>query len=147
MSTSIAITGQVRRWVQILLRLLVVTITLYPAIRKFTEYSYRVGEFQSYGIPWPELTVPLTGVIELAAIVSIAFGIAGRLGAGALLVTMVVAIVSAGPSLFTGLVLVASAGNLIVGTGPYSYWDPSPGDLLDTTTAGLSGHARWSGET
>lgn len=121
--------GRLRRAVPVCLRLVVVTITLYPAVRKFTEYSYRVAEFQSYGMPWPELTVPLTGVIELAAIVSITFGVAGRLGAGALVVGMIVAIVAAGPNPFNLLVLVASAGLCLLGTGPYSYWNLSVAGL------------------
>lgn len=131
MSSLPAVTGRVRRGVPILLRILAVTITLYPAIRKFTEYSYRVGEFQSYGMPWPELTVVLTGLIELAAIVSIAFGIAGRLGAGALVVGMSVAIVAAGPNPFSVLVLLASVGLCLLGTGPYSYWNPSVSGFID----------------
>lgn len=147
MSSLPAVTGRVRRGVPILLRLLAVTITLYPAIRKFTEYSYRVSEFQSYGMPWPELTVVLTGLIELAAIVSIAFGIAGRLGAGALAVGMVVAIVAAGPNPFSVLVFLSSVGIYLFGTGPYSYWSPTPGELFESQpTALVPGSASGGGE-
>ena len=60
---------------------------------------------------------------------------------------MVVAVVTAGPSLFSALVVVASAGILVIGTGPYSYWDPPLGNLLKTTTAGLPGQARWSDDS
>lgn len=102
--------SRARPLASILMRVVAVTITLYPAVRKFTEYSHRVGEFRSYGLPWPELAVPLTGIIELVAIV--------------------VAIVAAGPNSFSVLVLLASAGLCLLGTGPYSYWDPTPGDLI-----------------
>ena len=57
------------RWLPVLLRVLVVTVTAYPALRKFLEYSYRVEQFRAYGMPWPELAVPVTGVVELVAIV------------------------------------------------------------------------------
>lgn len=132
MSTARSLPVRAGRWLPVLFRVLAVTITLYPAIRKFTEYSYRVSEFQSYGMPWPALTVPVTGGIELIAIISIGFGIAGRFGAGALLVGMVIAIIAAGPNPFSILVLLASAGICLLGTGPYSYWSPTLGTGIDT---------------
>lgn len=125
-----ALKRHVGRFLPGILRALAVTITLYPAVRKFTEYSYRVTQFETYGIPWPELAVPVTGVIELVAIVSIGFGIAARLGGGVLAVGMVVAIVAAGPNPFSVLVLLASLGIVLLGTGPYSYWDPSIEELV-----------------
>lgn len=130
MTATDAIQGRLGRWLPIVLRVVAVTITLYPALRKFLEYSYRVQQFRGYGLPWPELAVPLTGVVELLAIVSIGLGFAGRLGASALVVGMVVAIVAAGPNPFSVPVLVASAGIVATGTGPASYWDPTPSDLL-----------------
>lgn len=129
MSDTRSSTRQVGRWLPVVLRIVAVTITLYPALRKFLEYSSRVQQFRAYGMPWPELAVPLSGVVELLAIVSIAAGIAGRLGAGSLLGTMLVAIVAAGPNPFSVTVLVASAGITLLGTGPYSYWDPTPSEL------------------
>lgn len=121
--------------VAVLLRVVVVTLTLYPALRKFFEYSSRVEQFYTYGMPWPEVAVPVTGIIEVGAIVLIGAGIAGRLGAGALVVGMIVAIVAAGPNPFSLLVLAGSVGILLVGTGPYSYWDPTIGDLLTQLTS------------
>ena len=130
MRSANALNKQIRQVFPVILRALAVTITLYPAIRKFAEYSYRVTQFKTYGIPWPELAVPVTGLIELVAIVSIGFGIAGRLGGGALAVGMVVAIVAAGPNPFSVIVLLASLGIVLLGTGPYSYWDLTGAELL-----------------
>jgi len=124
MSSLISSRSQLKTLLPIVLRLVAIIITLYPAVRKFTEYTYRVSQFEAYGIPWPELAVPLAGVIEIAAVVSIAFGIAGRVGAGLLGGTMVVAIGTAGPNPFSVIVLLASVGLIIIGTGPYSYWTP-----------------------
>jgi uncharacterized membrane protein YphA (DoxX/SURF4 family) len=135
----------IARWLPVVLRVIAVTVTLYPAVRKFLEYSYRVQRFASYGIPFPELAVPLSGVVELLAIGSLTIGVAGRLGAGTLVVTMVVAIASAGPNPFSVLVLAASAGIIVTGTGPYSYWDPTLSDLLGVVTTTLSGGPQWSG--
>jgi uncharacterized membrane protein YphA (DoxX/SURF4 family) len=123
-------TNRLQAALAVLLRVIVVTVTLYPAVRKFTEYSYRVAKFEAYGLPWPAFAVPVTGVVEILAIVAVGVGIAGRLGAGALVVGMVVAIVAAGPNPFNVLVLVASVGIVLLGTGPYSYWDPTTRRLL-----------------
>jgi len=129
MSGRRQVVGRFGRWLPVVLRAVAVAVTLYPALRKFLEYSYRVQQFASYGIPAPELAVPLTGAIEIAAICSLAFGVAGRVGGGALVVGMVVAIVAAGPNPFSVIVLLAAAGVVVLGTGPYSYWDPTPSEL------------------
>jgi uncharacterized membrane protein YphA (DoxX/SURF4 family) len=134
MSSLRAVAREPGQLVRLLFRVVAVTVTIYPAFRKFFEYSYRVGEFESYGMPFPELAVPVTGVIEIVAMVSIALGIAGRLGGSALAAGMVVAIVAAGPNPASVLVLLASAGIAALGTGPYSYWDPTFGELVETVT-------------
>lgn len=135
----------IARWLPVVLRVVAVTVTLYPAVRKFLEYSYRVQRFASYGIPFPELAVPVSGIVELLAIGSLTLGVAGRLGAGTLVVTMVIAIASAGPNPFSVLVLAASAGLIVTGTGPYSYWDPTLNDVLSVVTTKVSGGPQWSG--
>lgn len=125
--------GLIGRWLPVIFRLIAVTVTAYPAVRKFLEYSYRVEQFAMYGIPWPEVAVPLTGVIELVAIALIAVGLAGRLGAAMLVVGMIVVAVTAGSNAFSIVVLVACAGILALGTGPYSYWNPTIDDLRKCT--------------
>lgn len=138
---------RVDRLLPVVSRVVAVTVTLYPAVRKFTEYPHRVSQFETYGMPWPELAVPVTGLIELVAIVSIGFGIAGRLGGGALALGMVVAIVAAGPNPFSVLVLLASVGIVLTGTGPYSYWDPTLEEVLAGPRAvSSSTRARGDGE-
>lgn len=135
------------RFLPVLLRVFAVTVTVYPAVRKFFQYSNRVSEFGGYGIPWPEVAVVLAGVVEVFAVVSLAFGIAGRLGAVTLAGTMAVAIVFAGPNPFSTVVLVASLGLCVLGTGPYSMWDPTFGDLADLFDSGrTAGFALTEGE-
>ncbi|MFC7325919.1 DoxX family protein [Halorubrum rutilum] len=132
-----ALDKRFRRLLPVILRVLAVTITLYPAVRKFSEYSYRVTQFEAYGIPLPGLAVLVTGVVEFVAIVLIGFGVGGRIGGSALAFGMIVAIVAAGPNPFSVLVLFASLGIVLLGTGPYSYWDPTVGELLAGLTTGL----------
>jgi len=130
MSSARSLPGWLCPWLPVLFRVVAVTVTVYPAVRKFVEYSPRVERFAAYGMPWPEATVPLTGVVELVAIESIGAGLAGRLGAGMLVVGMLVALVAAGPNPAILLVLVSSVGVALLGTGPYSYWDPTLPELL-----------------
>jgi len=130
--------GRFIRWLPLVLRVLAVTITVYPAIQKFLAYSSQVDEFAAYGIPWPAVAVSLSGVVELVAVVSLAFGIAGRLGAGTLASTMLVAIAAAGPNPWNVLVLLASAGVCLLGTGPYSYWT-LPASTLSGLPARIAG--------
>ncbi len=117
------------RWVPVLCRAVAVALTAYPAARKFLRYSDRVSQFETWGFPVPELAVPFSGVVEIVDIVSLAFGIAGRLGAITLGATMIVALITAGPNVFIGLVLGSSVVVAALGTGPYSYWDPTLADL------------------
>ncbi len=133
MSTSQSRTERVTRWLPVVLRAVAVTIAAYPAVQKFIEYSSQVGQFAAWGVPWPAVAVPLSGVAELFAVVSLAFGIAGRLGGATLAVTMVVAIAAAGPNPFNVVVLLASVGICVLGTGPYSYWNLSVSDLPEVT--------------
>lgn len=146
MTASRSGAGLCARWLPIVLRALVVTVTAYPAIQKFLDYSAQVSEFAAYGVPWPAVAVPLSGVVELLAVVSLAFCVAGRFGAGALASTMVVAIVAAGPNPWNVLILLASIGICILGTGSYSYWSPSVRKLYilpgRTGTAGTSSYFR-----
>jgi uncharacterized membrane protein YphA (DoxX/SURF4 family) len=136
--------GRVRQWLPLVFRAVAVLVALYPAVRKFTAYGARVDAFAAYGVPWPELAVLLTGVIELVAIVSITAGFAGRLGGGALVAGMLVVFVTAGPNPAAVLVLVASVGIVVLGTGPYSSWGPTVGQLLDETgrVTGVTGRPR-----
>lgn len=117
------------RWIPVLCRAAAVALTAYPAARKFLQYSDRVSQFETWGFPFPELAVPFSGVVEVVAIASLAFGIAGRLGAITLGATMIVALVTAGPNVCIGLVLGSSVVVAVLGTGPYSYCDPTLADL------------------
>lgn len=93
------------RWVPVLCRAVAVALTAYPVARKFLQYSDRVSQFETWGFPFPELAVPFSGVVEI------------------------VALVTAGPNVFIGLVLGSSIVVTVLGTGPCSYWDPTLADL------------------
>ncbi|WP_458187305.1 DoxX family protein [Haladaptatus sp. NG-WS-4] len=116
--------AQLRRWLPLVLRALVVVIVAIPAITKFADYAGQVDFFTSLGIPAPGVMVLVVGVVEVASVVMLALGVAGRVAALALTVVMLVAIVTDGANPLNVTVLLASLGILSLGTGPYSLWQP-----------------------
>lgn len=129
MTRAQSVSATVGRWLPAVSRAVAVSLTAYPAARKFLQYADRVEQFTAWGFPLPEAAVLFSGVVEVVAIVSLAFGIAGRFGAFTLGATMVVALLTAGPNVFIGLVLASCVVVIVFGTGPYSYWDPTVAEL------------------
>jgi len=111
-------------WLPVLLRGLVVLILTPPAVSKFLRYSDRAANFAQYGIPAPEITVLLVGVAQLFAVVTIAAGAAGRLGALVTVPVMLTAMAVDAVNVFNALVLVGCVGIVLLGTGTYSVWEP-----------------------
>jgi putative oxidoreductase len=106
-------------------RAVVVLIVAVPAARKFYAYSDRVAQFDAWGIPLPEVAVLAAGTVQVIALLTILLGVGGRFGAAALAVVMTVAMAAAGLDPFNGAVFAAAVVIAVLGTGPYSYWDPS----------------------
>lgn len=121
----------VGRGLTLLFRAVAVLIVFVPAVGKFYQYSHWVAQFESWGLPWPEVAVVASGAVQLAAILLLALGVAGRVGAGSLVVVMTVAIATAGLNVTNAAVLVSSLGIVLLGTGPYSYWDPTASELFE----------------
>lgn len=111
-------------WLPVVLRGIVVLILAPPAVSKFLLYSDRAANFAAYGIPAPEITVLVVGVVQLLAAVSIAVGAAGRLGAVVTVPVMLTAMAVDAVNVFNVLVLVGCVGIVLLGTGNYSLWEP-----------------------
>lgn len=111
-------------WPPVVLRAIVVLILGPSAVGKFVLYSDRAANFAEYGIPAPEITVLLVGVVQLLAVVTILAGAAGRLGALVTIPIMVTAMVVDAPNAGNVLVLTGCVGLVILGTGNYSTWEP-----------------------
>ncbi|WP_435157712.1 DoxX family protein [Haladaptatus sp. DFWS20] len=126
-------TSQLRKWLPLLLRILVAAIVTLPAVGKFLDYGGQVEFFASLGIPAPEILVLVVGTIEAVSVLMLLLGIAGRVAALALVGVMLVAIITAGVNPLNLTVLLASVGILYLGTGPYSLWEPE--DRLWESTA------------
>jgi putative oxidoreductase len=63
---------------------------------KFFDYSKEVDDFRSFEVPWPEVAVPLVGVIELVGGVLLIVGLLVRPAAFVLACNMVGALLTAG---------------------------------------------------
>lgn len=119
-----SVTSQLRKWLPLLLRILIAAIVTLPAVGKFLDYSGQVEFFASLGIPAPEILVLVVGTVEVASVVMLLLGLAGRVAALALVGVMLVAVITAGANPLNLTVLLASVGILYLGTGPYSLWNP-----------------------
>ncbi|WP_327053587.1 DoxX family protein [Halomicrococcus gelatinilyticus] len=119
------------RFLPLVLRAVVAIVVATPATGKFLDYRGQVDFFASLGLPAPELTVVLVGAVEVAALVMLVLGFAGRVAAAALAVVMVVAIATAGVNPLNVVVLLGSLGIVALGTGPYSLWQPED-DVVGT---------------
>lgn len=106
-------------------RALVLWQLTWPALSKFVIYGSRVEHFRhDYGIPFPEVLVPVVGTFETAMVIAALFGIAGRLAAVPMMAIMPVAMTTGGVNEGNIMVFIGSVGILLWGTGPLSLWDP-----------------------
>ncbi len=113
------------RWLPLVFRALVLWQLTWPALSKFVIYGSRVEHFRhDYGIPFPEVMVPVVGTFETAMSVAALFGIAGRLAAVPMMAIMPVAMTTGGVNEGNIMVFIGSVGILLWGTGPLSLWDP-----------------------
>ena len=112
-------------WLPLPFRALVVWQLAGPALSKFVAYGSRVEHFRHhYGIPAPEVLVPIVGSFETLAVVAMVFGAGARLAAVPLVVIMLVAVATAGPSGGNVMVLIGSLAILVLGSGRWSLWQP-----------------------
>lgn len=116
--------GTIGTWLPLVFRVLVVSQLAVPALSKFVNPAGEVRFFSGPGLPSPELLVPLVGAFEVAALVAVLLGAAGRLASPPLVVIMLVAVLAADPNAANMGVLIGSLGVTLLGTGPYSLWTP-----------------------
>ena len=77
----------------VIVRLLVGTVFASEGIQKFLyPDALGAGRFAKIGIPWPQLSAPFVGVVEIVAGALVLAGLLTRLGAVLLLVDILVAI-------------------------------------------------------
>ena len=123
----------------LLIRLMVGGVFLSEGIQKFIyPDALGVGRFLKIGIPYPEITAPFVGLVEVGGGILMLAGLLTRLAALALIVDMLVAILTTKiPILIEGgffkmaheartdyAMLLGSFFLLLAGSGPWSldYW-------------------------
>ena len=77
----------------IVVRVLVAAVFISEGLQKFLfPGALGVGRFVKIGIPWPDVTAPFVGVVEIACGVLVAVGLLTRVAAIPLIIDMLVAI-------------------------------------------------------
>lgn len=93
----------IRKWIftsdapsaVLLVRLLVGGVFVSEGIQKFLfAEALGVGRFTKIGIPWPSVTAPFVGVVEIVCGLLVAGGFLTRIAASLLVIDMLVAIAS-----------------------------------------------------
>jgi putative oxidoreductase len=80
-------------WAALLLRILVGWVFLTEGIQKFLfTDALGYGRFAKIGIPWPHITAPFVGVVEIACGMLLMVGLVTRFAAIPLLIDIAVAI-------------------------------------------------------
>jgi uncharacterized membrane protein YphA (DoxX/SURF4 family) len=103
----------------LLVRLAIAFVFVTEGLQKFLDPdAFGVGRFTKIGIPYPDLTAPAVGVVEVACGALILVGLFTRLAAFALLIDMVVAIVSTKVPILLGYAFAGFAAP----TGPTGFW-------------------------
>jgi putative oxidoreductase len=93
-STQKLMTPQAPRAVM-LLRMAIGFVFVTEGIQKFLyPDAFGIGRFAKIGIPSPDMTAPFVGAVEIGCGLLVLFGLLTRLGAFALVVDMIVAIVT-----------------------------------------------------
>ena len=83
-------------WVLMAMRVIPGVVFMVTGIGKFVTFQSEVDAFRSFGIPWPEAMVVLSGLLEAIGGLMLALGLLTRPVALALAVNMGIAIATAG---------------------------------------------------
>lgn len=104
----------------VLIRLMVGGVFLSEGIQKFLDpASLGAGRFAKIGIPWPEVSGPFVGVVEIVGGALLLAGFATRLAAVPLIIDMGVAIVSTKIPILLGH---SFWGFQLRELSPYGFW-------------------------
>jgi len=83
-------------WIPTVVRVVTGLFFVSTSLGKFFDYSKEVDDFRGFEVPWPEVAVPVVGVVELVGGVLLVLGLLTRLAALALALDMIGALATAG---------------------------------------------------
>lgn len=111
-------------WLPVLLRTVVVVGAVQLILLTVGGALFRSIPSVLRAVPSPRSTTVILCLMAATATTMLALGVAGRLAALVLLVTVCADILNAGFHLHNGLVLVGTIGIMLLGTGAFSLWQP-----------------------
>ena len=88
--------GPAARILVLALRVVTGLFLIGVGIGKFADHASEVADFQHYGVPLPDLAVPLAGVIEVVGGVCVVLGLLIRPAATVVALNLLVALLTAG---------------------------------------------------
>lgn len=112
------------RWLPVILRLLVAALMLGPLMQRFRFLPDQILLYANRGVPAPEMTVLVLGLLEVLVLCLLLLGVSGRIAA------ILALLVSGANQIFTTLtpiqvaLIVAYTALLFMGTGALSLWNP-----------------------
>jgi putative oxidoreductase len=83
-------------WVPAVVRVVTGLFFVSTSFGKFFDYSKEVDEFRGFEVPWPEVAVPVVGVVELVGGILLVLGFLTRPAAIVLALNMIGALATAG---------------------------------------------------
>jgi hypothetical protein len=112
------------RWLPLVFRAALVFLVLSDAVRNLSDISGRVEHYGALGFPFPEVTLVLFTLIELAGAVLVGLGALGRYAAFALLFPVMLPVLAGDSSSVMAVTLLAVILVLLFDTGDFSLWLP-----------------------
>jgi putative oxidoreductase len=83
-------------WVPTVVRIVTGLFFVSTGLGKFLDYSKEVDDFRGFEVPWPEVAVPLVGLVEVVGGLLLVIGLLTRPAAFVLACNMVGALATAG---------------------------------------------------
>jgi putative oxidoreductase len=83
-------------WIPTVVRVVTGLFFVSTSFGKFLDYSKEVDDFRGFEVPWPEVAVPVVGVVELVGGLLLVIGLLTRPAAFVLALNMVGALATAG---------------------------------------------------
>jgi CDP-diacylglycerol--glycerol-3-phosphate 3-phosphatidyltransferase len=111
-------------WLPVILRLLVAALMLGPLVRRFRFLPDQILLYANRGVPAPEMTLLVLGLLEVMVLCLLLLGVSGRIAA------ILALLVTGANQIFTTLtpiqmaLIVAYTALLFMGTGAFSLWNP-----------------------
>lgn len=111
-------------WLPLAFRILVVVLMIGSLSKRFLDYPAQVTYYTSLGMPLPEVSIIILGLLEAAVMILIALGVGGRALAIVALCLLGINQIFTPLAPVQVLLAVLHTSIMYLGTGVYSLWTP-----------------------